>query len=181
MAPLNPSNLSSIATIFIVLDLSKPGNCIDSLTFWLQEVQKLCSNSLKDLQSQNIAEFNLIKSRSDKFWNSIPNQADRNQIKPNAIPVSVICNKYDLFAKQCEPKFKKILCSALRFFCHKFGADLVFSSVKEQTPLKLFKNITGYYCFKDLVDSNSQPANEGDEMDLDKEPQAPSQNQVETF
>lgn len=173
MAPLNPSNLSSIASICIVLDLSKPENCIDSLAFWLGEVRKLCVNSLKDLQNQSPEEFNSIRAKAESYWNRIPNQTDRNEIKVNFIPISVICNKYDIFAKQCEPKFKKILCSALRYFCHKYGADLVFSSLLEQIPMKIYKNLTSYYCFKDLVESSLQTGNAAEEMDLDKDPQAP--------
>ena len=34
-SPLCTSNLINIASICIVIDLSKPGNCIDSLLFWM--------------------------------------------------------------------------------------------------------------------------------------------------
>ena len=39
-AALSPSNLKNIASVCIVLDLSKPGNCVESLLFWLAEVRK---------------------------------------------------------------------------------------------------------------------------------------------
>jgi len=63
----------------------------------------------------------------------------------------VIGNKYDLFAQQNEPKSKKIFCQALRYICHKNGADLIFSSIKETNPLKIFKNLVGFYTFKDVA------------------------------
>lgn len=79
----------------------------------------------------------------------MPAQHDKKEIKINWIPISVICNKYDLFAKANEPVAKKLLCSALRYICHKNGADLIFSSINETTPLKIFKNLAGFYTFKD--------------------------------
>jgi len=48
-APLMFKNLNKIASICIVIDMSKPGNCIDSLLFWLNTVREYSNNSLKDL------------------------------------------------------------------------------------------------------------------------------------
>jgi len=39
-ATFSLQNLSKIASICIVLDLSKPGNVIDSLTYWLNSVKE---------------------------------------------------------------------------------------------------------------------------------------------
>lgn len=50
-APLASTNLSSFASICIVLDLSKPGNCVESLLFWLSEVRKNCNASLEELKA----------------------------------------------------------------------------------------------------------------------------------
>ena len=66
------------------------------------------------------------------------------------VPITVIGAKYDLFANAYEPKAKKLLCSALRYICHTSGCDLVFTSIKEQQPMKLFKNMLGWHSFKDF-------------------------------
>lgn len=78
------------------------------------------------------------------------------------IPITVIGAKYDQFAQSNEPKVKKLLCSALRYICHSNGCDLVFSSIKEQQPLKLFKSMIGWHSFKDFQPSNA-PAAGGEE------------------
>ena len=47
--PLNPKSLSS-SLIVITIDLSKPGNAIDSLLFWLNVVREqveICINQLQ--------------------------------------------------------------------------------------------------------------------------------------
>ena len=93
----------------------------------------------------------------------MPAQQDRKEIKQTFLPVSVICNKYDVFAVKNEPKFKKTLCSALRYLCHLNGADLIFSSIQESQPMKIFKNLTSYYSFKDIAGSSNQANPEGGE------------------
>jgi hypothetical protein len=42
-------NIDTIGSICIVLDLSKPGNVIDSLIFWLKAVRAYSDNALKEL------------------------------------------------------------------------------------------------------------------------------------
>lgn len=67
------------------------------------------------------------------------------------IPITVIAAKFDVFAQQTEPKNKKMFCSALRYLCAANGCDLVFTSIKEQIPLRNFKNITGWHTFKSFA------------------------------
>jgi hypothetical protein len=50
-------NVGAVASICIILDLSKPGNVVDSLIFWLKEVRQYCDNALKELQNSNIELF----------------------------------------------------------------------------------------------------------------------------
>jgi hypothetical protein len=48
-APLSAKNVPDIASLCICVDLSKPGNVIDSLLFWLNAAREHSSNALKDL------------------------------------------------------------------------------------------------------------------------------------
>jgi len=52
-SPLCSSNLSEMASICIVLDLSKKkaGNCVESLLFWLTQVRKCVNKSLAELKA----------------------------------------------------------------------------------------------------------------------------------
>jgi len=49
-SPLSMNNLINVASICVVIDLSKPGNCIESLLFWIAEVKKYSMASLKELK-----------------------------------------------------------------------------------------------------------------------------------
>ena len=73
------------------------------------------------------------------------------------VPITVIGAKYDLFAAETEPVKKKLLCSALRYIAHKNGCDLVFSSIKEQNPLKQFKNMMAWHTFRTLAEQMQIP------------------------
>lgn len=124
-------NVDKVASICIVLDLSTPGNCVDSLIFWLKAVRHYCDNAIKELQNANIELFREVQKKMSQYWNSVPAQNEKAQLNICMVPITVIGAKYDLFAQQNEPVQKKLLCSALRYIAHKNGCDLVFSSIKE--------------------------------------------------
>ena len=78
------------------------------------------------------------------------------------IPVVIVGTKYDVFANNYESKLKKMLCDAIRYIAHTNGCDLVFSSVREQQPLKVFNNHLSNVIFEvntqGTVDTNSNNA-----------------------
>ena len=69
-------------------------------------------------------------------------------MKISMVHITVIGAKYDLFAQQNEPSTKKLLCQALRFICHLNSCDLAFTSIKEDKPLKNFKNIMNWHLYE---------------------------------
>ena len=56
-ATLCEQNVSDIASIVIVIDLSKPGNCIENLLTWINEVRGYSKKILKELQKSNQPVF----------------------------------------------------------------------------------------------------------------------------
>jgi len=56
----------------IVLDLSKPGNCIESLLFWLSEVNTYLKEGLKEMSKTKPQEFSDIRSKASGYWNRVP-------------------------------------------------------------------------------------------------------------
>ena len=56
-APLSSANLSSLASVCIVLDLSKPGNCIESMLFWIAEVKKYSDAGMQEMKASKIHEL----------------------------------------------------------------------------------------------------------------------------
>lgn len=87
------------------------------------------------------------------------------------IPITVIGCKYDEFAAKCEPKLKKLFCSALRFLCHKHGADLLFASLKH---INTFKNAMAYHTFRYII---SESADQQKETQLEQDDEMPQQQQ----
>ena len=70
-APLSATNISNIASICIVLDMSKPGNVIDSLLYWLQAVREYTNKALNELQQTKPDLFQSIHHRSAEYWGKI--------------------------------------------------------------------------------------------------------------
>jgi len=71
-AAVNPQSIGRIGSVCIVLDLSKPGNCVESLLFWLSAVREHIDRALKDLQNTKIDQFRMIKDKMSNYWNQVP-------------------------------------------------------------------------------------------------------------
>lgn len=67
-APLALGNLDQIATICIVLDLSKPAACLESLNYWYGAVKEYTKEQLKQLQAQRLDMFKKIHARLVNYW-----------------------------------------------------------------------------------------------------------------
>jgi len=107
-APLSLHNISNVGCVCICLDLSKPGNCYESLQFWLKVVKDQIHSSTQALQNSKIDDFRRIKASSDTYWGKAT--ANQERINRSFIPITVIGTKYDEFAKANEPVQKKLLC-----------------------------------------------------------------------
>jgi len=56
-APLTGKNIPDIASLCICIDLSKPGNVIDSLLYWINTAKEHSNNGLKELQNIKVDAF----------------------------------------------------------------------------------------------------------------------------
>jgi len=97
-APLSAKNIPDIASLCICVDLSKPGNVIDSLLFWLNAAREHSGNAIKDLQNIKVEAFGAYRKEADDYWKNVPAANEKNQLKINLIPMTVICTKYDIYA-----------------------------------------------------------------------------------
>jgi len=48
-ASINVQNISKVGAVCIVLDLTKPGNCVESLLFWLSAVREHIDSALHQI------------------------------------------------------------------------------------------------------------------------------------
>eukprot|EP00826_Nyctotherus_ovalis_P004481 TRINITY_DN10978_c0_g1_i12.p1 TRINITY_DN10978_c0_g1~~TRINITY_DN10978_c0_g1_i12.p1 ORF type:complete len:154 (+),score=59.84 TRINITY_DN10978_c0_g1_i12:25-462(+) len=89
--PAGPSHYENTA-MMIVLDLSKLGALLDSLTFWLEAVRKaIAPKSYEETKEDS------LKGIVNKVWVM---HEDRKYIDLMPVPVMVVGNKYDEFIKE---------------------------------------------------------------------------------
>ena len=131
-------------TMCVCVDLSKPGNALESLVFWLEQIREQTRAVLQDLNQTNPAKIATLNSKLANVW---AEHEDRGKINVCPIPIIIICTKYDVFANENEPQRKKIICRALRFMAHNSGASLVFTSVREKES-HLFKSLLLSHAFE---------------------------------
>lgn len=67
-APLTGKNIPDIASLCICIDLSKPGNVIDSLLFWINTAKEHSNNGLKELQNIKLDAFGQYRQEASDYW-----------------------------------------------------------------------------------------------------------------
>ncbi len=73
---------------------------------------------------------------------------DGAKLEPLALPMAIICTKYDIF-ETYEPEKQKIISKTLRFVAHYFGASLIFSSYKNETTISRLKHLLNHFLLDD--------------------------------
>ena len=68
-----------------------------------------------------------LDQRLDKMTEARVDQEhpDFSKLEPFRVPLVIIGGKYDIF-QDMDPEAKNIICRALRFFAHYYGASLQF-------------------------------------------------------
>ena len=102
-APINAFNIPSTA-ICITIDLSTPGNSIDSLLYWLNVAKEFSKSALDNLQKSQPAVFEQMRARVSERWDK---HEDSAKLNLSLVPIIVIGTKFDLFANQFESIKKK--------------------------------------------------------------------------
>eukprot|EP00741_Cyanophora_paradoxa_P011177 tig00020554_g10797.t1 len=141
---VNPENLPNLV-VAIVLDLNEPGSVMDTLVFWLQKIRGLVNEAVKKLQDSGQPLPERLNDPVGKLYGA--EHADRNAVWPIGVPVVVLANKFDLFAKVDSSK-AKTLATAIRFMCHLYGATVLFTSIQQEAQVKAFLVLMNHHVFK---------------------------------
>ncbi|CAB4061193.1 DYNC2LI [Lepeophtheirus salmonis] len=72
---------------------------------------------------------------------------DRSKIDPLPIPLVIIGGKYDEF-QNFEPEQKKVICRALRYLAHHYGASLQFYSSRDPGLVKRGHDLLSHLAFE---------------------------------
>ena len=118
-------------TVCIVVDLTKPGNAIENLLFWLNAVKEQSQMALEALAQTNVEQVHELQRTMREKWSG---HEDSAKLSLSPVPICIIGSKFDAYANQYDTSLKKQLCMALRYVAHSNGCDLVFASVKEKLP-----------------------------------------------
>ena len=107
-----------------MVDLSEPYELWFTLETIMSSLHTHVHHSLKsqEAKDQNLQETLMQTLNKDRVDSDHP---DLEATEPFPLPIVILGGKYDLF-QNMEPEKKKIVCKALRFFCHFYGATLQF-------------------------------------------------------
>ena len=92
-----------MASICIVVDLTKPAQAYESVDFWIKHCKQAANTSLKTLQNKDQAKFKKINQRAMDYWREVPATQETNRMQRSLVPLTVIANKADEFFRNCEP------------------------------------------------------------------------------
>ena len=121
--PLSASKLPSLHVVFMV-DLSEPHELWFTLETMMSSLHTHIQHAFKsqEAKDQNLEQNLTDRMKKENLDNEHP---DIHGMEPFTLPIVILGGKYDLF-QNMEPEKKKIVCKALRFFTHFYGATLQF-------------------------------------------------------
>mmetsp|Transcript_16829 Transcript_16829/g.30149 ORF Transcript_16829/g.30149 Transcript_16829/m.30149 type:complete len:207 (-) Transcript_16829:972-1592(-) len=123
---ITPEVLPSLVVV-LVLDLSSPHKVLESYLFWLQILKARIDECSAELRARSPKLAEKLDARLQKQWGS---HEDRNSISPFPVPVVAVASKYDAIASE-ESEKRKWMARCLRYFSHRYGVDLIYSSTRD--------------------------------------------------
>ena len=107
-----------------MVDLSEPYELWFTLETIMSSLHTHVQHTLKsqEAKDRNLQHILLDTMKKDRLDREHP---DLQAAEPFLLPIVILGGKYDLF-QNMEPEKKKIVCKALRFFSHFYGATLQF-------------------------------------------------------
>lgn len=123
---LSPAKLAR-SQVVIVADLSKPGDALRTVTYWLDAVRarvEACAHELRQSEAGRAA-LGALEAK-------LP--APSAEVRPIGVPVTVVGSKCDVFEKECDAstEFPQVMAKTLRFTAHVNGASLVYTRDKDK-------------------------------------------------
>eukprot|EP00026_Physarum_polycephalum_P004817 Phypoly_transcript_04841.p1 GENE.Phypoly_transcript_04841~~Phypoly_transcript_04841.p1 ORF type:complete len:668 (+),score=149.10 Phypoly_transcript_04841:23-2026(+) len=136
------------AVVVLVLDLSEPSTMMDTLIRWQDTIRARADDCMKTIEKSNPPLFDGLKRASMQHYPET--HADKETVKPIAVPLIIVGTKYDLF-QDFEAERRKICVRTLRYFANTNGASLIFVTAKDSKDdgtFTKFRALLNYYLFK---------------------------------
>lgn len=124
---LAPAKLAR-SQVVIVADLSKPGDVLRTVNYWLDAVRarvEACTREMRKNES-GLAALKQLEAR-------LP-AATSPEVRPVGIPVLIVGSKFDEFEKQSQAstEFLQVMAKTLRYVAHSNYASLVYTREKDK-------------------------------------------------
>ncbi|XP_068235141.1 cytoplasmic dynein 2 light intermediate chain 1 [Palaemon carinicauda] len=145
-APLTSRVIPNL-TVIVMLDLSKPE------TIWT-DLEAIVSQLKAEIMAVAKKQPGLQEQLATVAWKRIgEDHQDKESITPFLVPLVIIGGKYDIF-QDMEPENKKVICRALRFAAHSWGASLQYFSARDAGLVKKAKELLSHYAFGSVESKN---------------------------
>mmetsp|Transcript_10736 Transcript_10736/g.14608 ORF Transcript_10736/g.14608 Transcript_10736/m.14608 type:complete len:398 (-) Transcript_10736:111-1304(-) len=117
--------MRQIATsvVCIVVDLSKPGEVLTNLEFWLNKIKLKAGATYEKLERRGSKLPDQLKARSKKMFGL--KHDDKDSIVHTGISLVIVATKYDTF-RDHDAEVRKIMGRTLRYYAHTNGAALIY-------------------------------------------------------
>lgn len=123
---ITPEVLPSLVVV-LVIDMSSPHKVLESYLFWLQVLRARIDECMAELRARSPKLTEKLEARMNKQWAS---HEDRTTVAPFPVPVIAVASKYDVLANE-ESEKRKWMARCLRYFSHRYGVDLLYSSQRD--------------------------------------------------
>jgi dynein light intermediate chain 2 len=142
--PLVARNLMT-TTVIIVIDLSKPQNCLSSLQRWLKLVREVVKKRLVELQAIDPSMVASLREAASARY--AENKNDQPRVRPCEIPLYILANKFDTLRSMTLSDRRTIM-QLIRFISNYHGATLISTSAAESSMKEAFRQMISNVCFQ---------------------------------
>ena len=124
---LSPPRLAR-SQVVIVADLSKPGDVLRTVTYWLDAVRARVDACTREMRKTELGQAALRQLDA-----RLPPAASA-EVRRVGVPTLVVGAKFDEFEKQSQAstEYLQVMAKTLRYFAHSNGASLVYTREKDK-------------------------------------------------
>lgn len=139
--PVSTASVSNLV-LAIVLDLSEPHNVVPTLEKWLEQLRVQATKSLDALAKESTAGARRVEEIKAARAATFEGHADLEQLQVFPVPLVIFGAKSDtLNADEITPDKRKAVCRAVRYFAHKNGAALIFTTLKDKAAMNNMRSL----------------------------------------
>jgi len=132
-AVVTPENLRNNFVAVIVVDLSKPGSVLATVTFWIERLRARVEHCLRVMAEKRSTLPERLRERSRVAFGAAHEDAELVSLSP--IPIVLCAAQWDTFEAQ-DAEYRKIMSRTLRFVAHVNGASLAFTSSHDNKGMR---------------------------------------------